>query len=169
MEALQLAQMLADLNDLQAAQDQTAAKTLVNANKTLGCRVQSQTRAPSSNNNPESPVPIPIGGRRASDKFGRHLLTPPLSRTNSGTPASVPGTPNKDNSLETDISRASTLLTLYEIRAKLKEQDSSSLQKAREKVNALAARQAQIAAERRRTASAPPKDTPGPNRISYPK
>ncbi|RYP56523.1 hypothetical protein DL771_011842 [Monosporascus sp. 5C6A] len=169
MEALQLAQMLADLNDLQAAQDQTAAKALVNANKTLSCRGQSQTLAPSSKSNPESPVLAPNGGRRASDKFGRHLLTPPLSRTNSGTPSSVPGTPNKDHSMETDISRASTLLTLYEIRAKLKEQDSSSLQKAREKVNALAARQAQIAAERRQTAGFSQKDAPGSNRISYPK
>lgn len=43
-----------------------------------------------------------------------------------------------------DIDRASTLLSLYDIRAKLKEQDNSSLQKSREKINALAAKQAQL-------------------------
>jgi hypothetical protein len=42
---------------------------------------------------------------------------------------------------EDDVDRASTLMALYEIRAKLKQQDNSSLMKAREKINALAARQ----------------------------
>jgi hypothetical protein len=50
---------------------------------------------------------------------------------------------------EDDIDRASTLITLYDIRSKIKQQDNSSLLKAREKINALAARQqAQQAAER---------------------
>ncbi|KYK54341.1 hypothetical protein DCS_06298 [Drechmeria coniospora] len=48
-----------------------------------------------------------------------------------------------------DLERASTLMTLYDIRAKIKQQDNSSLMKAREKINALAAKQqAQQAAER---------------------
>lgn len=52
---------------------------------------------------------------------------------------------DKTNQIDGDIDRASTLLSLYEIRAKLKEQDNSSLLKAREKINALAAKQAQLA------------------------
>lgn len=39
------------------------------------------------------------------------------------------------------MDRASTLMALYEIRSKLKQQDNSSLLKAREKISALAARQ----------------------------
>lgn len=68
--------------------------------------------------------------------------------------------------LETDISRASSLLSLYEIRAKLKEQDSSSLQKAREKVNALAAKQTQMTTEK---GGSPNHTRKGSGRISYPK
>ncbi|GJC84115.1 hypothetical protein ColLi_06953 [Colletotrichum liriopes] len=44
---------------------------------------------------------------------------------------------------EDDLDRASTLMALYEIRAKLKQQDNSSLMKAREKIADLAARQQQ--------------------------
>jgi hypothetical protein len=43
--------------------------------------------------------------------------------------------------LDADLERASTLMALYDIRSKLKQQDNSSLLKAREKINALAARQ----------------------------
>ena len=77
--------------------------------------------------------------------------------------------------LDADINRASTLLSLYEIRAKLKEQDSSSLQKAREKVNALAAKQAQMSGGHRRTPSRTETGTgtaqsqKTSHRISYPK
>ncbi|RBA10960.1 hypothetical protein FPRO05_05549 [Fusarium proliferatum] len=50
---------------------------------------------------------------------------------------------------EEDLERASTLMQLYDIRSKIKQQDNSSLLRAREKVNAIAARQqAQQAAER---------------------
>ncbi len=70
--------------------------------------------------------------------------------------------------LETDISRASTLLSLYEIRAKLKEQDSGSLQKAREKVNALAARQTRLTTEQK-SAVNNHHTRKGSGRISYPK
>lgn len=82
---------------------------------------------------------------------------------------------NIEQSLDADINRASTLLSLYEIRAKLKEQDSSSLQKAREKVNALAAKQAQMSGDQRRTPTGTATGV-GTNqsqktshRISYPK
>jgi len=68
-----------------------------------------------------------------------------------------------------DIDRASTLMALYDIRAKLKQQqDNSSLNKAREKIAALAARQqAQMlsveknqAAPARHTQYTYPKTTP---------
>ncbi|KAI2629711.1 hypothetical protein GGR54DRAFT_586199 [Hypoxylon sp. NC1633] len=161
MEALQLAQMLADLNDLQAAQDQSASKDLVGANRTLDRKHQLRLEEqPRSISVPESRVTSPAG--RMTDKFGRRMLTPPLTRTNSGTP-SMPGSPSGAEQPHTDIDRASTLLSLYEIRAKLREQDNSSLVKAREKINALAAKQqAQVAADHKKER----KDT---NRIQYPK
>jgi hypothetical protein len=57
---------------------------------------------------------------------------------------------------EGDIDRAATLMALYDIRAKLKQQDNTSLAKAREKIAALAARQqAQMsAAEKQHVAPA---------------
>jgi hypothetical protein len=55
-------------------------------------------------------------------------------------------------------------MALYEIRAKLKQQDNSSLIKAREKINALAARQqAQSAAEKKEA------EHPRHSRYTYPK
>ncbi|KAK8056780.1 hypothetical protein PG993_002007 [Apiospora rasikravindrae] len=162
MEALQLAQMLADLNDLQAAQDQGAAKALVSVNKTLDRKdaVQAQTLS-AKTSSPESRAATTPAGRL--DKFGRRIFTPPLSRTNSATPSSsIPGTP-RNHDADGDIDRASTLLSLYEIRAKLKDQDNSSLMKAREKINALAAKQERLTREHQY------KDPKGPGRISYPK
>ncbi|KAK8049057.1 hypothetical protein PG994_010787 [Apiospora phragmitis] len=157
MEALQLAQMLADLNDLQAAQDQGAAKALVSVNKTLDRKdaIQVQTLS-AKTSSPDSRAATTPAGRL--DNFGRRIFTPPLSRTNSGTP-------NQDAQADGDIDRASTLLSLYEIRAKLKDQDNSSLMKAREKINALAAKQERLAREQ-----APHyRDPKSPGRISYPK
>ncbi|KAH9908931.1 hypothetical protein F4778DRAFT_204822 [Xylariomycetidae sp. FL2044] len=174
MEALQLAQMLADLNDLQAAQDQTASKNLVSANKTLDRKEHTPLHlAPKSVADDRASSNSTPGGRM-TEKFGRRMFSPPLTRNNSGTtPSSVPGTPRREESHEPDIDRASTLLSLYEIRAKLKEQDNSSLMKAREKINALAAKQrAQEAGEQMNpTVSQQPhhhrRKTSG--RISFPK
>ncbi|ORY62149.1 uncharacterized protein BCR38DRAFT_410594 [Pseudomassariella vexata] len=166
MEAIQLAQMLADLNDLQVAQDQGAAKALVSANKNLDAKLVPQSQ-PQSKGLSESRTASPA---TRFDKLGRRIFTPPLSRTNSGTgttASSIPGTPrtHREDS-DADIDRASTLLSLYEIRAKLKEQDNSSLMKAREKINALAAKQAQTSKDQKHLA--PPKKD-GPGRITYPK
>lgn len=152
MEALQLAQMLADLNDLQAAQDQGAAKALVAANKNLERAVAAKDAPTPTSQLQSKSTGTPVMDSRTTtpagrfDKFGRRIFSPPMSRTNSFTPStsSIPGTPRKED-IDGDIDRASTLLSLYEIRAKLKEQDNSSLLKAREKINALAAKQAQLA------------------------
>jgi len=164
MEALQLAQMLADLNDLQAAQDQDAARALVGANKTVDRKEQIQqpahTSAPAPGSQPTT------NNRRLTDKFGRRIFSPPISRTTSGlsgTPLSAPGTP-RDEITDTDIDRASTLLSLYELRAKVREQDTSGLIKAREKVNALAAKQAGNPAADQKRAS-----TDFVSRFTYPK
>ncbi|KAK6843418.1 hypothetical protein PG990_004704 [Apiospora arundinis] len=166
MEALQLAQMLADLNDLQAAQDQGAAKALVSVNKTLDRKdnIQVQTLS-AKTSSPDGRTATTPAGRL--DKFGRRIFTPPLSRTNSGTPSSIPGTP-RHHDADGDIDRASTLLSLYEIRAKLKDQDNSSLMKAREKINALAAKQERLAREQA-TSAHPNGGLKSPGRISYPK
>ncbi|CAJ2501824.1 Uu.00g046770.m01.CDS01 [Anthostomella pinea] len=175
MEALQMAQMLADLNDLQAAQDQSASKALVGANKTLDQKNQLQVPQPQERNHrrsaTESRVISSTSGRSLSDKFGYRIFTPPLTRNNSSTP-SCPGTPRGEHGPDTDVDRASTLLSLYEIRAKLKEQDSSSLMKAREKINALAAKQAHMAELKSGPTSAPSHNDRGSSdkgRISYPR
>ncbi|KAI1345173.1 hypothetical protein F5Y15DRAFT_19441 [Xylariaceae sp. FL0016] len=163
MEALQLAQMLADINDLHATQDQTASKALVTSNETLGQKTQLQPSLHHRRSATEGhTTSAPAGSGRMTDKFGRRIFSPPLTRNNSGTPLSVPGTPRGDRGPDTDIDKASTLLSLYEIRNKLKEQDNSSLNKAREKIAALAAKQEQ----KTPTPSQTPRSEP---KISYPR
>ncbi|KAJ9157804.1 hypothetical protein NKR23_g71 [Pleurostoma richardsiae] len=155
MESIQLAQMLADLSDLHAAEPEAAA-ALVNANKIL----QAPTPAPAAEKKlPEQRHHQRVASASASvartaspaarfDKFGRKILTPPMTRANSSH-GSIPGTPRRDSSPEDDIDRANTLMALYEIRAKLKQQDNTSLMKAREKINALIAKQQAQVAEKR--------------------
>lgn len=147
MESLQLAQMLADISDLSAA-DQKAASAMVNANKTL------PTNPPSHGDHLKAPTSAPTTGSSPSpyssnrfDKFGRKILTPPtMSRTNSSTgptsrQGSVPGTPRGE--LDDDVHQAGSLMSLYEIRARLKQQDSTGLKKAREQIDALIAKNKQ--------------------------
>ncbi|KAI1203051.1 hypothetical protein F5X97DRAFT_284725 [Nemania serpens] len=161
MEALQLAQMLADLNDLQAAQDQPAAKALVSASKTLNPQDQPKTRPQHRRSVTEARITSPPA---------LSLFSPPLSRTNSATPWSIPGTPRGETTSDSDVDRASTLLSLYEIRAKLKEQDNSSLMKAREKINALAAKQKyqMTAVDKKKAAFTHQREQSEPPRIHYP-
>ena len=160
MESIQLAQMLADLSDLDAAQEAAAALALVNANKTL----QATTATPDHVQNTLKPPPEGrhhhrVGsatasvGRTASpasrfDHFGRRILTPPMTRSSSSH-GSLPGTPRRESENEDEVDRASTLMSLYEIRAKIKQQDNTSLMRAREKIQALAARQQAQAAEKK--------------------
>ena len=67
---------------------------------------------------------------------------------------------------EDDVDRASTLIALYDIRSKIKQQDNSSLMKARAKINALAAKQqAHQAAEANMKAA----DQLRRNRYSFPR
>ncbi|KAL9947055.1 hypothetical protein D7B24_002086 [Verticillium nonalfalfae] len=182
MESLQMAQMLADLSSLNAAEPNAAA-ALVTANKAIQKveqdrhslaaprrpsddlrRAQSAQAIPRTNTGSASPSAGT--GPARHDKFGRRILmSPPLTRTNSAQ-GSVPGTPRRDSDPEDDLDRASTLMALYDIRAKLKQQDNSSLMKAREKIAELAARQqaqAQAGAGAKREADK------GPPRYSYPK
>ncbi|KAL1843745.1 hypothetical protein VTJ49DRAFT_126 [Mycothermus thermophilus] len=184
MESIQLAQMLADLSDLDAAQDSRAASALVNANR------QNTTSHPADNEKASDQVPTRPGlqhHRRGSDgsaasagssflsrtgtptttspakfdKLGRRILTPPNTQTNSAY-GSIPGTPRRDSEVSStspsygsytllnpanqqgddDVDRANTLMALYDLRAKLKDQDySRNLSKLREKIDALHARQ----------------------------
>lgn len=171
MESIQLAQMLADLSDLDAAQEASAARALVNANKNL---------PPASSVHPE-PTPAPKAAERhhkrvasaqpainrtsspaaRMDRFGRKIFTPPMTRSNS-TQGSMPGTPRRESDGEDDVDRASTLMSLYEIRARIKQQDNTSLIRAREKIQALVAKQqAQTATEKKETIQRP--------RYNYPK
>ncbi|KAI6365952.1 hypothetical protein MCOR25_005189 [Pyricularia grisea] len=171
MESIQLAQMLADLSDLDAAQEASAALALVNANKNLpiaNSATHDHTSTPKATERHHHRVASaqPAINRTSSpatmfDKFGRKMFTPPMTRSNS-TQGSIPGTPRRDQEMEDDVDRASTLISLYEIRAKIKQQDNSSLIRAREKIQALAAKQqAQTATEKKDTAQNP--------RYNYPK
>ncbi|KAM0332538.1 hypothetical protein ACHAQA_002821 [Verticillium albo-atrum] len=185
MESLQMAQMLADLSSLNATEPNAAA-ALVTANKAIQKveqdqhslaaprrpsddlrRAHSAQSLPRTNTGTSSPGGAAGSGASSGparhDKFGRRILmSPPLTRTNSAQ-GSIPGTPRRDSDPEDDLDRASTLMALYDIRAKLKQQDNSSLMKAREKIAELAARQqAQAAAGKREAEKGPP-------RYSYPK
>ncbi|RBR26906.1 uncharacterized protein FIESC28_00292 [Fusarium coffeatum] len=154
MESLQLSQVLADLSNLGAA-DPGAAEAIVSASnppQPSYTRTDATATAPTSSpatNNQRRPTGLQRHwSSEKFDKFGRRILSP-NSHTGSAV-NSVPGTPRRGESdFEEDLERASTLMQLYDIRSKIKQQDNSSLLKAREKVNAIAARQqAQQAAER---------------------
>lgn len=131
-------------------QDQKAASAMVNANKTLPTNPKPQgqvdnLKPPTSAPNSFSPSSSAASHR--FDKMGRKILTPPtMSRTNSSTDrtpllGSIPGTPRGEP--EDDVQQAGTLMTLYEIRARLKQQDSTGLKKAREQIDALIAKNKQ--------------------------
>ncbi|KAL2155113.1 hypothetical protein VTH82DRAFT_3789 [Thermothelomyces myriococcoides] len=162
MESIQLAQMLADLSDLNAAESH-AANALVNANK-AGSTSTAADSGSSSDQRPARPSlrhhkRTGSSGSAASgsssfisrtasparfDKYGRRLLTPPNTRTNSAY-GSIPGTPRRESEpTDDDVERANSLMTLYEIRAKLRDQhNSQNLTRLREKIAALHAKQVQ--------------------------
>ncbi|EON97966.1 hypothetical protein UCRPA7_6569 [Phaeoacremonium minimum UCRPA7] len=162
--------MLADLSDLNAAEPQ-AAVALVSANKTITSHPQNELKPPEQRHHQRvasaSATVIQRNGSPATrfDKFGRKILTPPLTRSNSAQ-GSMPGTPRRDFDPEDDVDRASTLMALYEIRAKLKQQDNTSLLKAREKISALAARQQAQAAEKKELTAPEHRASP---RFTYPR
>ncbi|KFH47310.1 hypothetical protein ACRE_018410 [Hapsidospora chrysogenum ATCC 11550] len=176
MESLQLSQVLADLSNLGAAEPEAAA-AIVNANNPVA-RTDTPSEPPTSSGPRQAERPRPSAIQRAwsseaglVDKFGRKIkVASPSPRSNSAA-NSTPGTPRRgesdiDQQVDDDLERASTLMALYDIRAKLKQQDNSSLIKAREKINALAAKQqAQQAAER----SAKAAEDLRRNRYSFPK
>ncbi|KAF7550585.1 hypothetical protein G7Z17_g5626 [Cylindrodendrum hubeiense] len=174
MESLQLSQVLADLSNLGAAEPEAAA-AIVSANTPVVQITRSKLDDPTNSASAlASHQRRPSGLQRAwssegkfekFDKFGRRIL---INSPRSGSAAnSVPGTPRRgDSDFEDDVDRASTLIALYDIRSKLKQQDNSSLVKAREKINAIAAKQhAQQAAERNSKAA----DQLRRNRYSFPK
>jgi len=156
MESIQLAQMLADLSDLNAAQESPAALAVVNANKSASQPAAESSHHQSLKSSTEQPPIRPnqlqhqrvasatsLLSRAASparyDKYGRPLATPPMTRTNSNH-GSIPGTPRRDFEPEDDIDRAHSLMALYEIRTKLKQQDTTSIDKLRDKIAALQSR-----------------------------
>ncbi|CAK7219991.1 hypothetical protein SCUCBS95973_004005 [Sporothrix curviconia] len=168
METLQLAQMLADLSDLDAAEPR-AAHAIVSANATIttttstaSCTTvatqsttaitspSAQTLAQSRQHRRVSSSSALSTGASGSRNGGtstpfdsylsRRLLTPPISRSSSSH-GSMPGTP-RGTETDADVDRASSLMALYDLRAKLKQyNDSNSLRQAREKVAALSGRQ----------------------------
>ncbi|CAK7205646.1 hypothetical protein SEUCBS139899_008425 [Sporothrix eucalyptigena] len=175
METLQLAQMLADLSDLDAAEPR-AAHALVTANTTITTTTSTvssttvqQSTSTTTIASPSTQAPAkPHQHRRVSSSsalspggsgsrnggsstpfdsyLGRRLLTPPITRSSSSH-GSIPGTP-RGNETDSDVDRASSLMALYDLRAKLKQyNDSNSLRQAREKVAALSGRQQQLSSQ----------------------
>ncbi|KFA66509.1 hypothetical protein S40285_00758 [Stachybotrys chlorohalonatus IBT 40285] len=171
MESLQLSQVLADLSNLGAAvrlrpvpttaapglSEPEAAAAIVSANTSILAKTDNVKTEPS---HAPQLLQRPSSGLQRSwsfdpnsqpkvDKFGRRIHVNTSNSRSGSTTGSIPGTPRHEYSTDDDLERASTLMALYEIRSKLKQQDNSSLIKAREKINALAAKQqAQQAAER---------------------
>ncbi|KAL2168120.1 hypothetical protein VTG60DRAFT_384 [Thermothelomyces hinnuleus] len=162
MESIQLAQMLADLSDLNAAESH-AASALVNANKAgptsattesgssadqvparPGLRHHKRTGSGGSAASAGSPFMSRTASPAKFDKYGRRILTPPNTRTNSAY-GSIPGTPRRESEpIDDDVDRANSLMALYEIRAKLRDQhNSQNLTRLREKIAALHAKQVQ--------------------------
>ncbi|OAQ72197.1 hypothetical protein VFPPC_00227 [Pochonia chlamydosporia 170] len=169
MESLQLSQVLADLSNLGAAEPEAAA-AIVNANVPI---IKAEFIEPKPAAPTGSQAPRPTNMKRSwssepgvppkFDKLGRRILINSGSRSGSAA-NSIPGTPRlSDSNADDDLERASTLMALYDIRAKIKQQDNSSLLRAREKINALAAKQQ--AAERSMKAS----DELRRHRYSFPK
>ncbi|PKS06609.1 hypothetical protein jhhlp_007358 [Lomentospora prolificans] len=163
MEGLQLAQMLADLSSLNATEP-AAASSLLNASNAVDAAIENiETGKGRVEEQRQQQPPDRPGVRRAVssmssttsgsgrfDKFGRRVLgSQPPSRSNSAA-ATAPGTPTGPQDIEDDVDKASTLMALHEIRAKLKQQDNTSLMRAREKINALVARQQAQEAEQAR-------------------
>lgn len=125
-------------------QEPKAANSLVNANKTLPTNPPKPQEVQNLRASQPTPGSIPRSSSATSqnrfDKLGRKILTPPaMSRTNSSGPTpldvSYPGTPRE--LANDDVNQANHLMTLYEIRNKLKQQDSTGLKKAREQIDAL--------------------------------
>ncbi|KAK3382329.1 hypothetical protein B0T24DRAFT_587095 [Lasiosphaeria ovina] len=241
MESIQLAQMLADLSDLNTAQEAQAAVALVNANKAAA--LSGPTSSPAAASDPtktsstgvdQAPVrpgqrhhqrvgsTSSIISRTASpakfDRFGRRIMTPPMTRTNSSQ-GSIPGTPRREaaevsssaqsrarstdtctytftryyhtpiasalldhichpleqhvlksawtKQPEDDVDRANSLMALYDIRNKLKEQDNTSLNKLREKI--LALQQTRHQAEKRESGGGGSSSEGRQSRFAYPK
>ncbi|KAF4594567.1 pyruvate carboxylase [Ophiocordyceps camponoti-floridani] len=179
MESLQLSQVLADLSNLGAAEPQAAA-AIVNAGIPMRPpMVKTESSNPTSPSATQSSRPQRPSSMQRSwtaeasappkfDKLGRRLLVNTSTGSRPGSAAnSTPGTPRRgDSDVDDEWERANTLMALYDIRAKIKQQDNSSLMKAREKINALAAmQQAQQAAERNTKTS----DELRRNRYSFPR
>ncbi|KAK7431117.1 hypothetical protein QQZ08_002398 [Neonectria magnoliae] len=169
MESLQLSQVLADLSNLGAAEPEAAA-AIVRANGPVIQITQPRSEDLTNSASASTHQRRPSGLQRAwssegkFDKFGRRIL---INSPRGSAANSVPGTPRRgDSDFEDDADRASTLIALYDIRSKLKQQDNSSLIRAREKINAIAAKQqAHQAAERNSKAA----DQLRRNRYSFPK
>ncbi|PHH91467.1 hypothetical protein CDD83_368 [Cordyceps sp. RAO-2017] len=176
MESLQLSQVLADLSNLRAAEPEAAA-AIVNANvpaiTTEYVKTESTTTTSNAASRPQRPSSIQrawsseAGAPPKFDKLGRRILINSNGSRPGSAANSTPGTPRRvDSDMDDDLDRASTLMALYDIRAKIRQHDNSSLIKAREKINALAAKQqAQQAAERNIKAA----EELRRNRYSFPK
>jgi hypothetical protein len=176
MESLHLSQVLADLSNLGVAEPEAAA-AIVTANNAVLKTTRDDfktgpTATPNSQLRPSSSMQrawsFDPSSQHKVDKYGRRIINPSGPHSSRGSATnSIPGTPRGGEfDLDNDLERASMLMSLYDIRSKLKQQDNSSLLKAREKINALAAKQqAQQAADRNTKAA----EELRRNRYSFPK
>ncbi|KAG9228863.1 hypothetical protein BJ875DRAFT_489461 [Amylocarpus encephaloides] len=141
MEALQMAQVLADLSTLKNT-EASAASALVNANKNLS--EQTLNRKSKASIIPDPPQFDKLGRRRCSTK------TPMKNTTESTNPftltrmesdlssksgrSSGAATPATTEPQDADMSRAKKLLELYQMRDKFKEMGDTGLARAKERV-----------------------------------
>ncbi|EPE07841.1 hypothetical protein F503_00563 [Ophiostoma piceae UAMH 11346] len=160
LESLQMAQMVADLSELEAARNERA-RALLQANKEAEAAAAAAAAAAASApatpaDDPSRPSMHHRGASAASvfssssangtaspfDSYLGRFLSPALTRTNSshGTGLNTPQSQTQNSSHTADVDRASSMVALHELRAKLKQyNDSASLRQAREKVAALSA------------------------------
>ncbi|KAK0100300.1 hypothetical protein ONS95_008258 [Cadophora gregata] len=165
IEGLQIAQIIADLQTLQNADPHAALSLLkpFNAPKTTA-----------SNNSPTTPLSRHNSSAPKFDKLGRRIVTVSRSQSQSfgngggvntptfaregssfsmsmgGSGASTPiGNPGSEAELDEDLTRAKTLLQLFEMRGKFKQMGDTGLSRAKQRVDNVVARYAKAELEER--------------------
>lgn len=194
LESLQLAQMVADLSELEAARNERA-RELLQANKEAeAAAAAAAASAPATPASEQPPSTSTDGQSRPSlhnrgasatsvfssangtaspfDAYLGRFLTPALTRTNSthGTGLNTPQGQSQgqsQNNYTTDADRGNSMAALNELRARLKQyNDSASLRQARDKVAALSAQRQAGEQAAPSSDAAQPRQAPMPRRNS---
>ncbi|RFU32054.1 hypothetical protein B7463_g4298, partial [Scytalidium lignicola] len=151
-EGLQIAQVLADLSDLQMTEP-TAAIALLTAPQNLTEKILRRKAKNPLSDPPRfdklgrrivgpvsvSPSPRPVhSGYSTPAPAGLMRASSSLSSLGGTRTPSGVETPPAHDDLDEDIERAETLIRLYELRGRFKQQESTGLLRARERVDTIA-------------------------------